>query len=86
MHQVLHGASRLVATLLAAGGVLLLVLGALGGDVSLFGVGLLASALLANLAGRWLENRQPGGAFALLYGSLAVLNLICVYGYIVPLL
>lgn len=86
IYQVLYRVSRLVAVLLAAGAVLLLVLAALGRDVGLFGVGFLAAASMGTLGGRWLEKRQPGGAFTLLYGSLVVLNVICIYGYIVPLL
>jgi 4-amino-4-deoxy-L-arabinose transferase-like glycosyltransferase len=86
IYQVLRGASQLVAALLAAGIVVLLTLGVLGGDVNVFGIGLLAVALTGTIGGRWLEKRQPGDAFVLLYMALVVLNIVCIYGYIVPLL
>ncbi len=86
LYQVLHDASRLVRALLAAGIIVLLLHGAFVGDLKGFGIALLIAALIATFAGQWLEKRRPGASFALLYGALATLNLICVYNYIVSLL
>ncbi|MEA3406587.1 MAG: phospholipid carrier-dependent glycosyltransferase [Chloroflexota bacterium] len=86
LYQVLHRASRLTHILLGAGIVVLLVHGALVGDVKGFDLALLVAALTATFAGRWIEKQQAGSAFALLYGALAILNAVCIYGYIVPLL
>lgn len=86
LYEILHHAPRLMAALLAAGAVMLLAYGALMGDVKGFGIGLLVVALVATLAGQWLERRQTGGALVFLHGALAMLNIVCIYGYIVPLL
>ncbi len=86
LYQVLHDASRLAGTLLTASIVMLLVHGALVGNVRGFGLALLVTALVATFTGQWLERQQPGASFVLLYGTLAMLNIVCIYGYIVPLL
>ncbi|MFP3895439.1 MAG: glycosyltransferase family 39 protein [Anaerolineales bacterium] len=86
LYHVLRDASRLVCVLLAAGITILLIHGTLVRDVKGFGIALLVAALIATFAGQWLEQQRSGTGFAPLYGAMIILNLVCVYGYIVPLL
>ena len=86
LREILRGPFQLVRVLLGLAVAGLLVAGVAAGDVHGFGIAMLGGAWVSLEAGRWLERRRPGVAIAMVYLCMAVLSVVCLYGYIVPAL
>ena len=78
--------SRWLAALLALGAFLLAVVGMVEGDWPMWPLLFLATAALGLFIRPWLPRRLDGLLFALPFVGLAVLDLVCLFGFIVPAL
>jgi hypothetical protein len=77
-------AARLVAAALLLAGVVLVAHGLLSGDLPTWSLTLLLAACGFLAGAAWLPARRRWLAPAFLYGAFLALDLICLYGYLVP--
>ena len=86
LRELLRRSPRAIYILLAVSIAGLLFEGILTGDIKAFSVALLVGTVASLQVGHRLERLRPGVGMALAYAGMAAFALICLYGYIVPVL
>jgi len=86
LREILYRSAWVAAAITAALALGLVIASLLSGEFREFTVLLLAASLLWIIGGHWLERKRPGAATGTIYLGMAVLSVVCLYGYLVPAL